>query len=105
MSLGYYRVSYADSWDNIGEFLNSSVLYTKIPVLNRAQIIDDAYHFVVKKTISSSTWFKLISYLNNEKEYEAWYPMIRLFEDISGFLPFEDQTIVVVKVKIALAYA
>jgi len=45
--LGYYRVNYNKAnWLNIAHYLNFNN-YTKIHVLNRAQIIDDAFYFMI----------------------------------------------------------
>jgi len=44
--VGYYRVNYdAVYWERIIHYLRTSEEYAKIHVLNRAQIIDDAFYF------------------------------------------------------------
>ncbi|KAL6429126.1 hypothetical protein ACFW04_008124 [Cataglyphis niger] len=90
---GYYRVNYDNkNWKKIADYLNSPK-YTEIHVLNRAQIIDDAFHFMVKKQLPPSIFWKLTKYLWIEKDYIAWYPMLKAFERISSiFLLPEERT-------------
>ncbi|XP_020291718.1 uncharacterized protein LOC109858649, partial [Pseudomyrmex gracilis] len=35
-------------------------------------------------------WFRILDYLQDEHEYEVWYPMIRILEDMSTYFPFAD---------------
>lgn len=88
VSTGYYRVKYdTKNWQLIADYLHSEK-YKNIHVLNRAQLIDDAYHFMMTKQIDSDIFFNLTSYLSRETDYVAWYPMIKIFEYLSGFLPY-----------------
>ncbi|RLU17278.1 hypothetical protein DMN91_011347 [Ooceraea biroi] len=64
--------------------------YEKIHVLNRAQLIDDTYYFLMRGKASYSQFVKLTEYLSRERDYVAWYPMFQIFIDLSYFLPFED---------------
>ncbi|KAL6268491.1 hypothetical protein P5V15_001624, partial [Pogonomyrmex californicus] len=85
---GYYRVKYDDRlWENILKCLLSSE-YSKIHVLNRAQLIDDAYHFLLKGKLNFDLFKKLTSYLSKEENYISWYPVFKIMEQISGFFPF-----------------
>ncbi|EFN71975.1 Aminopeptidase N, partial [Camponotus floridanus] len=82
--VGYYRVYYdTENWQNIGRYLNSKE-YENIHVLNRAQIIDDAFHFVVEKKLKFSVFCEIAKYLSKESDYIAWYPMIKAFEFMSN---------------------
>ncbi|XP_029166501.1 aminopeptidase N-like [Nylanderia fulva] len=83
---GYYRVNYdPENWRRIARYLNSEN-YINIHVLNRAQIIDDAFHFAVEKKLNFSIFWDLASYLSRrEKDYIAWYPMIKAFEYLSNY--------------------
>ncbi|XP_029178496.1 aminopeptidase N-like [Nylanderia fulva] len=86
---GYYRVNYdSENWRKIARYLNSEN-YTNIHVINRAQIIDDAFHFAMQGKLSFSIFWDLTSYLpRKETNYVAWYPMIKIFYNIMQILPF-----------------
>ncbi|XP_029674829.1 aminopeptidase N-like [Formica exsecta] len=69
------------------EYLNSEE-YRNIHVLNRAQIIDDAFYFAVEKKLDFSIFWQLANYLSKETDYIAWYPMLKIFEFISNMFAF-----------------
>ncbi|XP_072754006.1 aminopeptidase N-like isoform X2 [Anoplolepis gracilipes] len=97
---GYYRVNYnIENWQKIAEYLNSTE-YTKIHVLNRAKIIDDAFYFMINGQLNSSLFWNLTSYLGQETNYIAWYPMIKAFEHMSSIFPFPDEGVQNIKEKI-----
>ncbi|XP_024878936.1 aminopeptidase M1-like [Temnothorax curvispinosus] len=58
----------------------SSQEYTKIHVLNRAQIIDDAYAFLLENQLDSYIFIDLITYYERERDYVAWRPMFRILK-------------------------
>ncbi|XP_025159102.1 thyrotropin-releasing hormone-degrading ectoenzyme-like [Harpegnathos saltator] len=75
---GYFRVNYdKESWFRIAKFLHSDA-YHRIHVLNRAQLIDDAYYFMTQGYVSPSTFWKIASYLERDVNYIAWYPMFNI---------------------------
>ncbi|XP_025269975.1 aminopeptidase N-like isoform X2 [Camponotus floridanus] len=85
---GYYRVNYdIINWGKIAQYLNSEK-YSNIHVLNRAQIINDAFHFAIEKKLKFSIFWELASYLAQETDYIAWYPMLKAFEFLSNIFPF-----------------
>ncbi|KMQ90613.1 aminopeptidase n [Lasius niger] len=87
-TIGYYRVNYDSSnWQKIANYLKSDN-YTKIHVLNRAQIIDDAYHLMVANQLDILTFLDLISYLSQETDFIAWYPMFEILEITEDFYKF-----------------
>ncbi|XP_071568413.1 aminopeptidase N-like isoform X2 [Temnothorax nylanderi] len=89
---GYYRVNYdTEIWQRIACYLKSKN-YKKIHVLNRAQIIDDAFYFTTTSQLNVSIFWELTSYLGQETEYAAWYPMIKVLERISYILPFSNES-------------
>jgi len=89
---GYYRVNYDnDNWQKLIKYLNSTE-YLNIHVLNRAQIIDDAYYFLSTNKLDFSLFKKLTYYLSKDTDYVAWYPMFKILERISGFFPFPQST-------------
>ncbi|XP_072752506.1 aminopeptidase N-like [Anoplolepis gracilipes] len=97
---GYYRVNYdPENWQKIAEYLNS-IEYTKIHVLNRAKIIDDAFYFMINGQLNSSLFWNLTSYLGQETNYIAWYPMIKAFEHMSSIFSFPDKEVQNIKEKI-----
>uniref|UniRef100_A0A6Q2ZPR1 Aminopeptidase n=1 Tax=Esox lucius TaxID=8010 RepID=A0A6Q2ZPR1_ESOLU len=61
---GYYRVNYdVPNWERL---LNS------IPVINRAQLIDDAFNLARAKYIDTILALRTTKYLKTEKEYMPW---------------------------------
>ncbi|XP_025269737.1 glutamyl aminopeptidase-like [Camponotus floridanus] len=88
--IGYYRVNYElKNWQNIAKYLNSRN-YSKIHVLNRAQIIDDAYYFLSSGKLDMYTFLDLAKYLWQETDFVAWYPMIKALENMSSIFPISD---------------
>ncbi|XP_032687756.1 glutamyl aminopeptidase-like [Odontomachus brunneus] len=84
--LGYYRVNYNNqNWRRIYSFLNYNN-FTLVPVLNRAQLINDAYYFATNGKLDSAIFFRLIEYLKQETDYLAWYPMFNIFLHMSAYL-------------------
>jgi len=82
-------------WLEIAKDLNTD--HTKIHVLNRAQIIDDAFYFLIRGKLSLFVFLKVVEYLPNEMDYIAWYPMFKALEYISCFIPFGEKGIKVNK--------
>ncbi|KAL6427960.1 hypothetical protein ACFW04_008399 [Cataglyphis niger] len=100
--VGYYRVNYdTKNWKKIAKYLNS-MEYTKIHVLNRAQIIDDAYHFLITRKINSSVFWEITNYLSQETNFIAWYPMIKALEHMSSVLPLSDKRVYDIKEKMQI---
>ncbi|XP_067208560.1 aminopeptidase N-like isoform X4 [Linepithema humile] len=100
--IGYYRVNYdVTNWQRIVEYLNTKK-YTKIHVLNRAQLIDDMFYFVRTTNVcfskkctkihknSATLFLRLLSYLSQETNLVAWYPMFKAFEYLSHAFPFPE---------------
>ncbi|XP_026825227.1 aminopeptidase N-like isoform X2 [Ooceraea biroi] len=89
---GYYRVNYdPTNWRLIIDYLNHED-YWKIDVLNRAQIIDNAYHLMTIQQLDYDIFLNLTNYLSQEMDYVAWYPMLKILEYLSPFLPLEEST-------------
>ncbi|XP_029162224.1 aminopeptidase N-like [Nylanderia fulva] len=85
---GFYRVNYdSENWWRLAVYLNSEN-YKKIHVLNRAQIIDDAFYMAKTERLNFSIFWELASYLKREKDYVAWYPMIKIFEYMANMFPY-----------------
>ncbi|KAM4039269.1 aminopeptidase N [Anomaloglossus baeobatrachus] len=68
---GYYRVNYDDeNWNKLINQLNVDQLV--IPVINRAQIIDDAFNLARAQIIQTTRALQTTSFLNKEVEYMPW---------------------------------
>lgn len=70
-STGYYRVQYdARNYELIAAALESNV--NKIHLVNRAQLIDDAFDFAKTGRLSYAIPLNLTSYLEHDLEYVPW---------------------------------
>ncbi|XP_050463397.1 aminopeptidase N-like isoform X2 [Cataglyphis hispanica] len=97
---GYYRVNYdIENWRRIAKYINSRE-YTKVHVLNRAKIIDDAFYFMITQQLKPSIFWNLTSYLAQETNYIAWYPMIKSLEYMSSIFPFRNRKVHDIKKKL-----
>lgn len=68
---GYYRVNYdRKNWEMIIDQLNRD--HTKIHVVNRAQIIDDALNLARAGLLDYELALRVTGYLNKETKYIAW---------------------------------
>ncbi|XP_026540484.1 aminopeptidase N isoform X1 [Notechis scutatus] len=69
--VGYFRVNYdLANWEKLMSQLNADL--QKIPVLNRAQIIDDAFNLARAKHVGSDLALSTTRYLSREREYLPW---------------------------------
>uniref|UniRef100_A0A7N8XUD7 Aminopeptidase n=1 Tax=Mastacembelus armatus TaxID=205130 RepID=A0A7N8XUD7_9TELE len=69
--VGYYRVNYDQgNWDRLLNCLSTS--HQLIPVLNRAQLVDDAFNLARAKIIPTVLALNTTKYLNNERDYIPW---------------------------------
>lgn len=75
---GYYRVNYdAGLWNaNINQ-LTSATGFQSIHLFNRAQLIDDSFHFARAGLLNFSTPLRVMDYLHYETDYIPWAPMNR----------------------------
>ncbi|KAH0548822.1 hypothetical protein KQX54_002778 [Cotesia glomerata] len=81
---GFYRVNYDErNWKLIADYLKSGN-YRKIHVLNRAQLIDDAFVLAEFGYLNFNVTFDLVRYLKVETEYVPWATfwekMFRLYQ-------------------------
>ncbi|XP_025155629.1 aminopeptidase N [Harpegnathos saltator] len=87
---GYYRVRYDNTnWLKIAYFLKEDNGKT-ISVLNRAQLIDDAYHFVMMGTMDYKFYYELIDFLRNETDFIVWHSMMNVLHYMSPFFKFPE---------------
>ncbi|KAF7646922.1 hypothetical protein LDENG_00180550 [Lucifuga dentata] len=69
--VGYYRVNYDQAnWDRLLNVLSTN--HTLIRVINRAQLIDDAFNLARAKIISAVMALKTTKYLVDERDYMPW---------------------------------
>ncbi|XP_011150620.1 thyrotropin-releasing hormone-degrading ectoenzyme-like [Harpegnathos saltator] len=84
--IGYYRVNY----DKINWLLLSDYLQrdgsTQIHVLNRAQIINDAFYFTTIGKLNIDIFFIIIRFLKYQLDYIVWYPMFNILSYMSTYL-------------------
>ncbi|XP_018356903.1 PREDICTED: glutamyl aminopeptidase-like [Trachymyrmex septentrionalis] len=92
---GYYRVKYDSiTWSNIAKYLNDTAGdYNSISVINRAKIIDDAFHLMMNRQLDVSVFWNLTQFLSQETNFVVWYPMIKVFEYMSITIPFSKEEI------------
>uniref|UniRef100_A0A3Q4GW62 Aminopeptidase n=1 Tax=Neolamprologus brichardi TaxID=32507 RepID=A0A3Q4GW62_NEOBR len=68
---GYYRVNYdLGNWERLFTQLNTN--HKVIPVINRAQLVDDAFSLARAQLLSTSLALRTTSYLSKETEYMPW---------------------------------
>ncbi|MCI4380406.1 hypothetical protein PGIGA_G00239860 [Pangasianodon gigas] len=68
---GYYRVNYdMRNWNNLLRLLLTS--HESIAVINRAQIIDDAFNLARARIIQTTLALNTTVYLSKEREYMPW---------------------------------
>ncbi|XP_052871181.1 aminopeptidase N-like [Anopheles cruzii] len=70
---GYYRVNYdKQSWNQLINVLNSDQFEERIPVINRAQLVDDVANLARAGEVSYDVALSLMQYLKRETEYIPW---------------------------------
>ncbi|NXG22890.1 AMPN Aminopeptidase, partial [Grallaria varia] len=68
---GYFRVNYnQDNWNQLLSQLNNS--HQVIPVINRAQIIDDAFNLARAKYVNVTLALSTTQFLSQETAYMPW---------------------------------
>lgn len=70
--LGFYRVNYdEENWNALISQLHDDC--NEIHVLNRAQLIDDAFNLALANRMDYAQVLKLSEYLINENDPVPWY--------------------------------
>ncbi|KAM4744489.1 aminopeptidase Ey-like [Anableps anableps] len=68
---GFYRVNYdEENWERLIAKLRSN--HQDIPVINRAQIIDDAFNLAKARIVNTTLALRTTTFLNKEVEYMPW---------------------------------
>uniref|UniRef100_A0A671V2U9 Aminopeptidase n=1 Tax=Sparus aurata TaxID=8175 RepID=A0A671V2U9_SPAAU len=69
--VGYYRVNYdVNNWRKLLTALSTN--HEAIPVINRAQLVDDAFNLARAKIIPTVLALDTTKYLSREREYMPW---------------------------------
>ncbi|XP_071369656.1 aminopeptidase N-like [Centroberyx affinis] len=73
---GYFRVNYdPDNWERLLHLLNTN--HQAIPIINRAQIVDDAFNLARAKIINTTLALRTTKFLFNERDYVPWESALR----------------------------
>ncbi|KAL7854473.1 hypothetical protein SRHO_G00166630 [Serrasalmus rhombeus] len=73
---GFYRVNYdSQNWQRLLSQLTSD--HSVIPVINRAQIVDDVFNLARAKIININVALSATRYLSEEREYMPWGSTIK----------------------------
>ncbi|XP_010890993.2 alanyl (membrane) aminopeptidase a [Esox lucius] len=73
---GYFRVNYDPAnWDRLLSQLERNI--HKIPIINRGQLIDDAFNLARAKQINVTLALRTTKYLRNDTEYIPWESALR----------------------------
>ncbi|XP_068175753.1 aminopeptidase N-like isoform X2 [Antennarius striatus] len=73
---GYFRVNYDPSnWERLLSLLDTN--HKALSVMNRAQIIDDAFNLARAKIINTTLALKTTKYLSKERDYIPWQTALR----------------------------
>uniref|UniRef100_A0A3Q2PAI7 Aminopeptidase n=1 Tax=Fundulus heteroclitus TaxID=8078 RepID=A0A3Q2PAI7_FUNHE len=68
---GFYRVNYdEENWDRLIAKLSSN--HQDIPVINRAQIIDDAFNLAMATKVNITLALRTTTFLNKDVEFLPW---------------------------------
>ena len=82
---GYYRVNYdRKNWELLVKQLNED--HESIDLVNRAQIIDDAFNLAKAGRLDYDVALGVTSYLHQEKEFTCWKAALSGFSYISQML-------------------
>jgi len=71
--------------------------YANIHVLNRAQIIDDAFYFLIERQLTFNLFWNIANFLFLDTDYIAWYPMIKAVEYMTCIWAVENTAVFKVK--------
>ncbi|XP_032798753.2 aminopeptidase N [Daphnia magna] len=83
--MGYYRINYdAQNWQLIGQQLMTN--HSAISVINRAQIMDDAFNLAEAGQLDYMTTLNLTRYLEHESDYVPWDSALSGMGSISSMM-------------------
>ncbi|XP_035744089.1 uncharacterized protein LOC118451536 [Vespa mandarinia] len=83
---GYYRVNYdMETWSDIIKYLGTDD-FMDIHSLNRAQLIDDAFHLAYADLLNISVSLDLIKNLEKETDYIVWKSAFKILSKLNNIL-------------------
>ena len=81
----FYRVAYDTAhYKLIADSLLADHL--RVPLKNRAQLLDDAFNLALANAVSYTTALDLTAYLKNEREYVPWRSVLTELDYIDVML-------------------
>ena len=81
----FYRVAYdTANYKLIADSLLADHL--RVPLKNRAQLLDDAFNLALANAVSYTTALDLTAYLKNEREYVPWRSVLTELDYIDVML-------------------
>ena len=85
---GIYKIRYdEENWNRLIKVLNSHH-YKKIHILNRIQLIDDSLDLAKTGDVDYSVPFRVIQYLEREREYLPWKTALSNLAHVDKMLRF-----------------
>ncbi|XP_070828039.1 aminopeptidase N-like [Chaetodon trifascialis] len=93
---GYYRVNYdSGNWERL--LIQLDLDHKVIPVINRAQLVDDAFNLARAQLVSTILALRTTSYLSVETEYMPWQSALDnlhyydlMLDDTDVYQPMQD---------------
>jgi len=73
----------------IADYLDSED-YSRVHVLNRAQVISDAMYLTFAGKLDSDILMNITSYLRRETDCTAWCPLFAILEDVLKIFDYND---------------
>lgn len=78
---GFYRVNYDPAnWLKIADYLDSEN-YSRVHVLNRAQLVNDAVHLMLADKLDPEIFMSLTRYLRRETDCTVWYTLFLILKE------------------------
>lgn len=71
-------MNYNNAYDNLIGALQATN-FSGIPEVNRAAIVDDAFHLARANRINYTRVFEIVDFLRNDVSHHAWFPAISGF--------------------------
>ncbi|KAM9366568.1 aminopeptidase N-like [Symphorus nematophorus] len=85
---GYFRVNYdLGNWDRLVSLLNTN--HQALSIINRAQLIDDAFNLARAKIVSTTLALRTTTYLSKERDYIPWESTLK---NLNYFILMFDRT-------------
>ncbi|XP_076012190.1 aminopeptidase N-like isoform X2 [Genypterus blacodes] len=87
---GFFRVNYDhDNWERLLSLLNTD--HKALSIVNRAQIVDDAFNLARAKIVNTTLALRTTEYLYSEQDYIPWESALR---NLNYYILMFDRTVV-----------